>query len=97
LEAVEAIAKQAGDTAADAIRTAGQVASETAADMYRDARERAREGYSQAAKTAQELVRLTWRSARLVRREYPLQALGVLAGVAFIAGITLRILRERSS
>lgn len=97
VERVEEVPKEAARAAIEAIHTAGQAATESTANMYRDARERAREGYSQAAKTAQELIRLTWRSARLVRREYPLQALGVLAGVAFVAGITLRILRERRS
>jgi hypothetical protein len=91
VEEVEEIATQAGHQASEAIRAGGQVATEAAANIYRDARE----GYSQAAKTVQELIRLTWRSARLVKREYPLQALGVLAGVAFSAGIALRILRER--
>lgn len=103
-EAVHRAGQAAAQSTSEAAKAVAQStseavhqASETASRIYRDAQARAREGYAQASETTQELLRLTWSSAKMAKRDYPLQTLAALAGVAFLVGITLRILKSRRS
>ena len=88
-------ARQSADEVMNAARESAYRARESASQIYRETRARAREGYAQASRTTQEVAGLAWRSAKLAKEEYPVQTLGVLAGVAFLAGIVLRVRKER--
>jgi len=80
-----------------------QVAAE-AADLARilalnicdRARKRTAERCSRATDKAQAMARQTWTRAGDFKREHPVQLLGILAGTAFLAGVTTRIWRSRS-
>jgi hypothetical protein len=106
VEQIEEAAEHAGRSAIDAIQTVEQAAAQTASEAmdpaghaasaaYRDAGARAREGYAWASETTQDFARLAWRSAQLMKQEYPLRALAVLAGAGFLAGILLRVRKGR--
>jgi hypothetical protein len=88
-------ARQSAGEAMNAARASAYKARESASRMYRETRARAKEGYAQASRTTQEVALLAWRSAKLAKREYPVQTLGVLAGAAFLMGIILRVRKER--
>jgi ElaB/YqjD/DUF883 family membrane-anchored ribosome-binding protein len=87
----------ATQSAGEALETAERAAKESASRIYSEARATAQEGYVQASKKVEEWTAITRRSAKLIQQEYPLRGLAVLAGVAFLLGITLRIWRDRRS
>lgn len=72
-----------------------------ASRSYLDLRERFRgytaDRYSRAEQEAKNLGRRAQENASYVRNRYPLEALGAIAGAAFLAGIALRIWRSRAS
>jgi ElaB/YqjD/DUF883 family membrane-anchored ribosome-binding protein len=86
---LEEVASEIGGTAGKVVSTVKDSASE----LYGAAREGARAGYSQLAQKTQEVLMTTKAGARRARREYPLETLGVLAGIGFLVGIALRIWR----
>ena len=61
--------------------------------LYGQARERASDGYDRLSETAHEAGDQTRAVARVLRNEYPLQTLAVLAGAAFLTGMLLRMWR----
>lgn len=78
-------------------------ASAAASDMADQARvkasqwsEVAAERMSDVGRTAQESLDLARRRVRHYSQEYPLQTLGVIAGVAFVVGFALRVWRSNS-
>jgi ElaB/YqjD/DUF883 family membrane-anchored ribosome-binding protein len=68
-----------------------------AQDAYERAKRQAERSYSRVRANAQYLGRRTQEKIRTARQERPLQALAVLAGTAFVAGIAIRIWRSRVS
>jgi ElaB/YqjD/DUF883 family membrane-anchored ribosome-binding protein len=101
-------ASQALNTATDAARQSLNTATEAASEalnttrestrrIYQQARTRAKVGYSHLSESSREWVGITKRSAKLVKRDYPLQTLGAIAGAAFLCGMALRIWRARNS
>lgn len=97
---LEDVATRVGAAAGDAVSTVKETAEsvkQSAAKMYRQAEASARSGYSQVSQSAQDLMRVTAKSAKVAKEEYPLQTLAVLAGVGFAIGIALRIWRSYGS
>jgi len=64
--------------------------------LYDEARIRASEGYERWSEKAQDATDQTRHVARYLRNEYPLQLIGVLAGAAFVVGMSLRIWRSKA-
>jgi ElaB/YqjD/DUF883 family membrane-anchored ribosome-binding protein len=64
--------------------------------LYDEARTRTSEGYERLSEKAQEATDQTRHVARYLRNEYPLQLIGILAGAAFVVGMSLRIWRSRA-
>ena len=64
--------------------------------LYDEARTRASEGYDRLSEKAQDATDQTRYVARYLRNEYPLQLIGILAGAAFVVGMSLRIWRSRA-
>src|SRR6185503_12688432 len=72
-----------------------------ASRSYSNLRERVRgyteDGYSRAEQEAKNLGRRAQENASYVRERYPLEALGAIAGTAFLVEIALRVWRSRAS
>ena len=78
----------------------GGLVCETGASMgriYGAARVRARIYYADAISTTQRLATRARERARLIKKEHPLQALGIVAAAAFMCGVALRVWRSRNS
>jgi hypothetical protein len=65
--------------------------------IYGGARVRVRMYYADAVATAQQLASQARERARSLKRERPLQTLGMVAAAAFVCGVALRIWRSRKS
>lgn len=63
----------------------------------RDARRRTLSAYSEATYVAQDISALTRRQVNVVKQDYPVEALGILAGAGIIGGFALRIWRSHQS
>ena len=53
--------------------------------------------YSQVERESKNLGRRAQENASYVRERYPLEALGAIAGAAFLVGIGLRVWRSKAS
>ena len=53
--------------------------------------------YSQVERESKNLGRRAQENASYVRERYPLEALGAIAGTAFLVGIALRVWRSKAS
>jgi hypothetical protein len=65
--------------------------------IYGRGRVRARTSYGDAIATMQRLATRVRERARLIKKEHPLQTLGMMAAAAFVCGVALRIWRSRNS
>ena len=82
---------------ADAVgRTLG-MASRMYSRLFDRAGDYTQEKYSDVERETKNLSRRAQENASYVRERYPLEALGAIAGTAFLAGIALRVWRSRAS
>lgn len=70
---------------------------QSAQGAYKGTRTQIAQGFSSAATKTKNLARQTQHVARQAKQEHPLQLLAIVAGVAFVAGIAIRIQRSRTS
>lgn len=78
----------------------GKVIAITARQLRRTSREVGRgtgSAYSEATHLAEDITVLTRRQVKVIKRDYPLEALGILAGAGILAGFALRIWRSHES
>lgn len=78
----------------------GEFLGVTARQLRRTGREagkRTRSACFHAAYVADDMTARTRRQVNVVKQEYPLEALGILAGVGMIGGFALRIWRSHQS
>ena len=68
---------------------------QSAQEIYKGTRTHVAQGYSRLATKTKDLARRTQHVARQAKQEHPVQLLAVVAGVAFVAGVALRIWRSR--
>lgn len=72
------------------------VAKLSALKSYHRARHRANNSYSRGTRRAQEMAIHTWNSASDLKREHPVRALAIVAGMAFLLGAASRMWRSQS-
>ena len=82
---------------ADAVGRALGTASRMYSQWFDRARGYTQEKYSDVERETKNLSRRAQQNASYVRERYPLEALGAIAGTAFVAGIALRVWRSRAS
>jgi hypothetical protein len=68
----------------------------SALQAYEQVRRQALHGYSRLLGRAQDLRKRTQNQARQVRQEHPLHLIAIIAGIAFAAGISIRLWRSRT-
>ena len=66
----------------------------SATNVYNEVRSTAQTGYSRLSQTARDLARVSRRTVKTARQEYPLQTLMALAGLGLVIGIALRLWRN---
>jgi hypothetical protein len=76
------------------IGAATRVATSRLTDLYRGGRLHTANSYKQLATTCHSIASGTVRHVRSTKEEHPLRLLGMIAGVAFAAGIAVRIWRS---
>jgi hypothetical protein len=76
-------------------RTLG-IISRTSAQVWDRVRGYTVGSYSQVERETKDVGRRAQENASYVRERYPLEALGAIAGAAFLVGIGLRVWRSRS-
>jgi hypothetical protein len=76
------------------IGTATRVATSRLGDLYSSVSVHTANSFEQLATTCHSVASRTVRHVRSTREEHPLRLLGVIAGVAFVAGIAVRIWRS---
>jgi hypothetical protein len=69
---------------------------QSALQAYKQVRRQTLHGYSRLLGRAQDLGKRTQNQARQVRQEHPLHLIAIIAGVAFAAGISIRLWRSRT-
>ena len=70
---------------------------QSAQRLYKGMRTQVAQGYERMATKTKDLARRTQHIARQAKKEHPVQLLAIVAGVAFVAGIAMRIWRSRAS
>jgi hypothetical protein len=63
---------------------------------YRQSGPRAAQTYNRAARTTSSMAARTSQRAQELQRDYPIQSLAVVTGIAFLAGVAGRIWRSRA-
>ena len=63
---------------------------------YKQSGPRAARTYNRAARGTRSMATRTSQRAQEFQRDYPIQSLGVVAGIAFLAGVAGRIWRSRA-
>ena len=91
--AMETALQSYADVVGRALGTASRVYSQ----WFHRARGYTQEKYSDVERETKNLSRRAQENASYVRERYPLEALGAIAGTAFLAGIALRVWRSRAS
>ena len=76
------------------IGAATRVATTRVGDLFRSATLHTANSYAQLATTCHSVTSRTVRQVRRAKEEEPLRLLGMIAGVAFAAGIVVRIWRS---
>jgi hypothetical protein len=76
------------------IGAATRVATSRLSDLYRSGSVHTANSFEQLATTCHSVALRTVRHVRSTKEEHPLRLLGVIAGVAFAAGIAVRIWRS---
>jgi hypothetical protein len=71
--------------------------SRASADLLSRVRGYTQDRYSEVERETKNLGRRAQQNASYVRERYPLEALGAIAGTAFLVGIALRVWRSKSS
>jgi hypothetical protein len=71
-----------------------RVATSRLSDLYRSGSVHTANSFEQLATTCHSVASRTVRHVRSTKEEHPLRLLGVIAGVAFVAGIAVRIWRS---
>lgn len=71
--------------------------SRTSSQLYDRVRGYTADRYSQVERESKYLGRRAQENASYVRERYPLEALGAIAGAAFLLGIGLRVWRSKAS
>lgn len=92
-ETISSRASELGETISTRASELGSDVQRSAGELKRQVEDRTRELRAQTRLKAQE-VRLR---GKLLVRERPLQALGGVAGAAFVTGVLLRIVRSRNA
>lgn len=88
--------KELTQTYTELARRALDLARLSAVHTWRQARYGTARGYSRAMHDAHTLAARSRQRARDLQRDYPLQVLAGVAGLAFLAGIAGRIWRSRA-
>jgi hypothetical protein len=76
------------------IGAATRIATSRLSDLYRSARAHTANSCEQLATTCQSVASRTLRQVSRTKQEQPLRLFGIMAGVAFAAGIAVRIWRS---
>jgi len=78
-------------------KRATTLTKQSAQRLYKGMRTQVAQSYERMATKTKDLARRTQHVARQAKKEHPVQLLGIVAGVAFVAGIAMRIWKSRAS